>query len=99
MLPNSNSNGNPFANPSLLPSTCIFDGLNTAKEGCVSTFSVYNPVTCRPSCVCCCCCCCKWCCKCWKCYGLAVVSIQSSYMSSSKCKCSSPSDILCHVPS
>lgn len=53
------------------------------KKGFISTFSVCSPVACRPSCVFCCCCC--------KCCGLVVVSVQSSYTSPSKCKCSSPS--------
>jgi hypothetical protein len=93
MVLSSNSNGNPYVDLGLLPSTCIFDGINITKKGCVSTFSVCSLVACRPYCVCyycCCCCCCKWCCKCWKCCGLAMVSIQSSYTSSSKCRCSSP---------
>ncbi len=49
---------------------------------------VYSLVACGPFCVCCYCCNC--CCKCWKCCGLTMVSIQFSYTSPSKCKCSSP---------
>ncbi len=48
---------------------------------------MYNCVTCRPSCVYYCYCCCKCCCKCCE---LEVVSIQSSYISPSKCRYSSP---------
>ncbi len=73
LLPNSNSNGNSFAYLSLLPSTYISNGLNIAKEGCVFTFSICNPVAYRPSYVYCCCYCCY--CKCWKCYGFVMVSI------------------------
>jgi hypothetical protein len=40
LLPSSNSNGNPFVNLGLLPGTCIYNGLNIAKEGCVSTLSM-----------------------------------------------------------
>jgi len=89
MLPSPNSNGNPFVDLGLLIGTCTYNGLNTAKEGCVSILFVYNPIACRPSCVCCYCCC-KCYCKCWKCCGLIVVSIQSSYTFPSKCRCSSP---------
>ncbi len=80
LSPNSNSNGNPSADYGLLGGTCIFDGLNTSKEGCVSTLSICNSVACRFSYVYCCCCC--------KCCGLAMVSIQSSYTFPSKCRCS-----------
>jgi hypothetical protein len=88
----SNSNGNLSVDLGLLLTTCISDGLNIAKEGYVSTLSVCSPLAYRPSCVYYCCCCyyCKWCCKCWKCCGLAMVSIQSSYTLSSKCRCYSP---------
>ncbi len=34
--------------------------------------------------------CCQCCCKCCKCLGFIVVSIQSSHISPSKCRCSSP---------
>jgi hypothetical protein len=43
LLPNSNSNGNPSVNPSLLFGTCISNGLNIAKEGYVSTLSICSP--------------------------------------------------------
>ncbi len=86
LLHSSNSNSNPFVDHGLLLGTYIFYGLNTSKEGCVSTFFVYSLVTCRPSYVYCCCCCYY----CWKCCGLVVFSIQFSYTSSSKCKCSLP---------
>jgi hypothetical protein len=93
MLPNSNSNRNPSTRISLLLGTYISNGLNIAKEGYVFTLSIYSLISCRPSyAYCCCFCCyCKWCCKWWKCYRLVVVSIQSSYTSSSNCICSSPS--------
>jgi hypothetical protein len=83
-----NSNGCPFTNLGLVTSTCSFGGLNITKEGYVSILSICSLVACKSSCVCCCWCC--KCCKCWKCCGLLVVSIQSSYTSPSKCKCSSP---------
>jgi hypothetical protein len=99
-LPSPNSNSCPFINLGLIIGTCSSGGLNTTKKGYVSTLSIYSLVACKPFCVCCCwyCCYCKWCCKCWKCWGLLVVSIQSSYMSPSKCRCSSPLETLCHVP-
>ncbi len=40
ILPNSNSNGNPFANFGILGGTCSFDGLNTSKACCVATLSI-----------------------------------------------------------
>jgi hypothetical protein len=89
MLPNSNSNGTPSLDFGLLPGTYISNGMYIVEEGCVSILSVSSLITCRPSCVCCCCDCCRY--NYWKCCGLAVVSIQSSYTSSSMCKCSSPS--------
>jgi hypothetical protein len=66
LLPNSNSNGNPFVDPGLLFSTCISNGPNTIKESYVSTFSVCSPIACKLSCVCYCYYCYyyKWCCKC-----------------------------------
>jgi hypothetical protein len=75
LLPNSNSTGNPFANFNLITDTYSFDGLNTSKEGYVSTFFVYNLIACKPSYVYCCYYY-KCCCKCWKCFGFIVVSIQ-----------------------
>ncbi len=60
LLLNSNSNGNPFADSSLLIGTYSSNGLKTSKEGYGSTPFVYNPVAYRPSCVCFCC----W----YKCY-------------------------------
>ncbi len=51
MFPSSNSNGNPFAYLSLLIRTCSFDGLNSTKEGFVSTFSICNLIAFIPSCV------------------------------------------------
>ncbi len=89
MLPNSNSNGNPFINYGLLIGICSFDGLNISKECCVSTPFVCSPIAYRPSCVYCCCCY-KCCCKFWKCCGFAMASIQFSYTSPSKYRCSSP---------
>jgi hypothetical protein len=77
LLPNSNSNGNPFVNPGLLTSTCTSNSLNSTKEKIVSTLFVYSLIVCKSSCDYCCCCC-KCCCKCWKCCGLPMVSIQSS---------------------
>jgi hypothetical protein len=87
LLPNSNSNGNPSIDSGLPCSTCSSARLNSSKVGCVATLFVCNSVACRPSYVCYCCCC-KCCCKC---FGLAMVSIQSSHTSPSKCKCSSHS--------
>ncbi len=55
LFPNPNSNGCPSTNPGLLISTCSSSGLNTTKEGYVSTIFVYILVTYRPYCVCCCC--------------------------------------------
>jgi hypothetical protein len=46
--------------------------LNIVKGGCVSIFSIFSPLACRPPCVCCCYCCCCECC------GLSWLSIQSS---------------------
>jgi hypothetical protein len=89
LLPSSNSNGNPFANYGLLIGTCSSDGLNSTKEGFVSTLSVCSLVACRPSCVYYYCYY-KSCYKCSKCCELLVVSIQSSYTSATKCRCSSP---------
>jgi len=89
LLPNSNSNGNPSGDFGLLGGTCSSTCLNSSKAGCVTILSIYNSVTCRPSCVFYCCYC-KCCCKCTKCFGL-VVSIQFSHTSPLKCKCSSPS--------
>jgi len=90
LLPNSNSNGNPFANSSLLSGTYSFASLNFSKASCVVTLSVYSSlVAYRPSYVYCCCCC-KCCSKFYKCCGLVMVSIQSSYIFPSKCKRSSP---------
>jgi hypothetical protein len=87
IFPNSNSNGNPFVDSGLLSGAYNFTHLNTAKASCVTTFSIYNSVAYRPSCLYYC-----WYCKfCSKCCGLAVVSIQSSSTFPSKCKCSSPS--------
>jgi hypothetical protein len=51
LLPNSNSNGNPFTDLGLLPSIYIFNGLNIVKEGCVSILSICSLVACKPSCV------------------------------------------------
>ncbi len=87
MLPNSNSNGNPSINLGLVINTYDCDGLNSTKECFVSTPSICSLLPCRPSYVCCCYYC-KCCCKCSKCYGFPMVSIQSSYISPSKCKCS-----------
>jgi hypothetical protein len=89
MLPKSNSNENPFVNPSQLTGTYNYDGLNSIKESFVTSLFVYSPIVCKPSCVYCCYCC-KCCYKCWKSCGLLKVSIQSSYTSPSRCKCSSP---------
>jgi hypothetical protein len=44
MFPNSNSNGNPYVDFGILTSTCGSNGLNFAKEGFVSTLSIYSPV-------------------------------------------------------
>ncbi len=60
--------------------------MNSSKARCVAIFSICNLVACRPSCVYCY----KCCSKCYKCCGLIMVSIQSSYTFTSKCKCSSP---------
>jgi hypothetical protein len=92
LLRNSNSNANPFIDPSILTSIYIFNGPIIAKEGYVSTLFVYSLVY-WPSFICCCC-------KCYyKCCGLPMVSIQSSYTSPSKCKCSSPFGNLMSFPS
>jgi hypothetical protein len=88
LLPSSNSNGNQSTDSGLLTSTCNFDGLNISKKAYGSTPSIYSPIGYRPFCVCFRCCC-KCCYKCWKCCGFAMVSIQSSYTSPSKCRCSS----------
>ncbi len=61
-----------FVNSNLLISTCNSSGLNIVKGGCVSIFSIFSPLACRPPCVCCCYCCCCECC------GLSWLSIQSS---------------------
>ncbi len=89
LLPNSNSNWNPFIDFGLLGGTCSSAGLNSSKAGHVTTFSFCSLIACRPSCVY------YWFCykcysKCCKCRGLVVVSIQSSYTFPSKCRCSSP---------
>jgi hypothetical protein len=85
MFPSSNSNGNFFVDLGLLISTCSSNDLNTSKEGRGSNPSICNPIAYRPFCVC------YYCCyKCWKCCGLPMVSIQSSYISASKYRCSSP---------
>ncbi len=88
-LPNSNSNGNPFADSSL-GGAYSFVGLNSSKVGCVTTFSIFSSIACIPSYVCYYCYC-KCCSKCYKCCELAMVSIQFSHTSLSMCKCSSPS--------
>jgi len=90
LFPSLNSNGNPSADPGLLIDTYSSNGLNFAKEGSISTIFVCNPVACRPSYVYCSYYY-KYCCKCWKCCEFSMVSIQSSYTSPSKCRCSSPS--------
>ncbi len=90
MLINLNSNGNPCVDPSLLIDNYVSDGLNSTKEGSISTILICNPIACRPSFVYYCYCY-KCCCKCWKCCELPMVSIQSSYTSPSKCRYSSPS--------
>ncbi len=69
--------------------TSSYVGLNFSKVGWFATFFVYSLVAYRPFCVCCCCC--KCCCKCWNYFGFAMVSIQFSHTSPSKCRCSSPS--------
>jgi hypothetical protein len=61
LLPNSNSNGNPFTNLGILTDTYIFNGPTTTKEGYISTLFICNLI-CRPSYVCCCWCKCY--CKC-----------------------------------
>ncbi len=51
LLPSWNSNGNPFADFGLLGGICRSIGLNSSKIGCVATFTIYNSIACRPSCV------------------------------------------------
>jgi hypothetical protein len=51
IFPNSNLNGCPSANPSLLAGICSSCGLNIIKGGCVSNLFVYSLVACRPLCV------------------------------------------------
>ncbi len=77
---------NPFTYSSLLNGTYNSIDLNLSKACCVTTLFVCNLVACRPSNVCCCC----YKCGC-KCFRLAMVSIQSSHISPSKCRCSLPS--------
>jgi hypothetical protein len=89
LFPNSNSNGNPFADFGLLGGTYSFASLNSSKARCVTILSIYSSVAYTLSCVYYCYCC-KCCCKCWKCFELVMVSIQFSHTSPSKCKCSSP---------
>jgi len=54
LLPNSNSNGNPFADFGLLGGTCSYAGLNSSKVSCVTILSVYNSVAYKPFHVYCC---------------------------------------------
>jgi hypothetical protein len=89
LLPSSNSNGNPLANFGLLDGTCNSTGLNFSKVSYVATLFVCSLVAYRPYCVCCCYYC-KYYYKCWKCFELAMVSIQYSHTSPSKCRCSLP---------
>jgi len=89
LLPSSNSNGNPSTYFGLLGGTCSSTGLNSSKASCVATIFVCNLIACIFSCVYCYCYY-KCCSKCHKCCGLVVVSIQSSYTFTSKCKCFSP---------
>ncbi len=85
LLPNSNSNGNPFTIFCLLGGTCSSVGLNSSKASCVTMLLACSLITYWPSCVYYCCCC-----KCWKCFGLTIISIQSSHTSLLKYRCSSP---------
>jgi hypothetical protein len=88
LFPSLNSNGNSFANFGLLGGTFSSTNLNSSKVGCLTTLSVCDSISCRPSYVCCCCY--KCCSKCYKCCEFEVVFVQFSYTFASKRKCSSP---------
>jgi hypothetical protein len=63
LLPNSNSNGNPHVDSSMLGGTYSFANLHSSKASCVATLFVCSSIACSLYYVYCCCYC-KCCCKC-----------------------------------